>query len=47
MTNYEKVKQFIDKNPQLYLSQEELPASDEMVRKIEQELEITLQGEYL
>ena len=48
MTNYyEKVKQFIDMNPQLRMQGFGIPASEEMVARLEQELNVKFRGEYL
>lgn len=45
---YEKVKQFIEKNPQLAMSTHAtISATDEMVARIEEELGLKLRGEYL
>ena len=44
---YEKVKQFVEKNPQLVLPVIGIPATDGMVMRIEKELGLKLRGEYL
>lgn len=48
MTNYyEKVKQFVEKNPHLVLPVYGIPATTEIVMRVEKELGLKLCGEYL
>ena len=47
MDNFERVKRFIDMNPQLSSSRSGIPVSETMVLQLEKELDIKFRGEYL
>ena len=47
MDNFERVKQFIDKNLHLMLPPKRIPASEAMILQLENELDIKFRGEYL